>query len=58
MKNIIKDKKTDVTNKQLFDFFSKEAAIEKAKNESRKKVMRFQLNKVTGGKNIVVLNYK
>jgi hypothetical protein len=58
MKKVIMERNANITNKQLFDFFSKEAKIEKDKTESRRKLMQQQLDKVTGGKGIRVLNYK
>ena len=53
MKNIIDNKKNEVSTKQVLEFFMREAKIEREKAENRRKEMQDQLQRVTGGKNIV-----
>ena len=58
MKKIINSMKNEISQKQLLDFFLKEAKLEKEKTENRNRGMKHQFNKVTGGKSVIVSNCK
>lgn len=47
-----------VTNKQLLEFYIKDAKLEQKKAESLKNIMSEDLKRVTSGKSIIVSNNK
>ena len=57
MKDILKNiNNTNVSIKQIADYFTEQGKIEKEKNATRLKMIEDEIKRATKGKNIVVSN--
>lgn len=55
MNKINQNKNTNIVSQQVFESFKTQASLNKLRTDSRQKVMEQELNRVTEGKNLLVV---